>query len=293
MLSMTGFGAAKGALDKISLQVQIKSVNGRFFETRFRLPREYVSYENELRKLIATKISRGTVDIMINRAPNFASETGFDVSPQLDYAKAYVKAAERLSAELGLRNDLSVTGLMKVPEVLAQPITDELPLEEKKLLMNLAAQALTKCIEERAREGEATQKTLQDIGRDLRQRLKAVQNQSESIQQTLLEKLTERVKNLTQETTIDPQRLAQEVVLAVDRADIAEELNRASSHLDALDGILKEKGPVGKKLEFLNQELLREFNTMGSKTQTLSVTQEIIQAKTSIERLREQIQNIE
>jgi len=290
--SMTGFGSATLETDKISLSCQIKSVNGRFLEIRLRMPREYSVLENEIKKIVAASLNRGSVDISIYRT--LKGKAGdVEVVPNVSLAKGWIKATQALSLETGIVGNISLDSLVRVPDVIQVCEQTEIPTWEKEAILNVVTQALKGCAGERAREGEEQVKIFTSLLDDLDIFIVSVKKKKKQLDVDLQARLSERLKAISETITIDPHRLAQEVLYLSEKADIAEELARADTHVKAYREALKGKGSMGKKLEFYTQELHREVNTMGAKTQALDVTLDVIEAKTCVERLREQVQNVE
>jgi len=289
---MTGFGTSAFKNEKISLNIQIKSVNGRFLETRFRMPREYSSLEGEIKKKISKYIQRGTLDISIYRTIE-TKDANIVVTPNISLAKAWVKACQELASFTNLNDDTTFASLLRVPDMMQISGNEELQDWEKSAVYETVEKTLEACLGEKRREGEAQFKTFSDLLDTLEKFITDIKKKKKIIDSQLLAKLGERLKALADGIAIDPQRLAQEAVFLMDKADIEEELIRAETHIKAYRLALNEKVSVGKKLEFYTQELHREINTMGSKTQALEVTLDVIEAKTCIERLREQVQNVE
>lgn len=171
--------------------------------------------------------------------------------------------------------------------------TSDVPESEKTLLTGCFEKALDLCVEEKKREGKAQGQIFSDLLDDLEKFTDKIKSKKDAIDKDLQKNLKGRLSELQKEVSIDPNRLAQEALFLIEKADIAEELTRADTHIKAFRQVLKAPPPTGKKLEFYTQELHREVNTMGSKTQSLQVTLDIIDAKTIVERLREQVQNVE
>jgi uncharacterized protein (TIGR00255 family) len=292
--SMTGFGLGLVENEKISLSVQIKSVNGRFLESRFRMPREYSALEAELKKRLGAKIQRGTVDVSIYRTLK-GDAADFNVVPNIALARGWMKALDALNQELNLGLDAHgrTQALLRVQDLVQVSDRAQLPDWEHKAVIQGFDQALEACLSEKKREGEELVKVFSDLLAKLEKFNAAVKKRKKEIDSELQNKVQDRLKAINESVNVDPNRLAQEVMFLLDKGDIAEEIARAETHIKAYREALKEKGSVGKKLEFYTQELHREFNTMGSKTQTLEVTLDIIDAKTNVERLREQVQNVE
>jgi uncharacterized protein (TIGR00255 family) len=290
--SMTGFGSANLKNEHVVLNVQVKSVNGRFLETRFRMPREYSALEVEIKKIIGQYLQRGTVDISLYRTYE-AKSARIDVVPNVALAKSWKSACEELSKELQLPKEVFHELLGRVPDVMQIAEQSELPDWEKKAVLESIEAAVKACAEERKREGREQFKIFNQILDDLTGFVNSVKSRKKQIDAELKEHLGQRLKSLSETVAIDPQRLAQEAIFLAEKADIEEEITRAEAHIRAYKKALQESGTMGKKLEFYTQELHREVNTMGSKTQALAVTLDVIEAKTCVERLREQVQNVE
>lgn len=292
MTSMTGFGSARIEDDHFLLNVQVKSVNGRFLESRFRMPREYSPLETELKKLLSQKFQRGTVDVNINRVAK-ASSKPISVTVNMELAERWIDATKDMADKFNLPSTISLETLARVPEVVQFAEIDELQESEKTLLFSAVNAAIDQCIMERQREGQGQVKIFTKLLDELEKFVSEVKKKKDTIDKQLQSKLQERLNALKADTAIDPSCLAQEALFILEKADIAEEIERAMAHIAAFRKALKSPPPTGKKLEFYTQELHREVNTMGSKTQSLEVTLDIIDAKTIVERMREQVQNVE
>ncbi|RMG44529.1 MAG: YicC family protein [Candidatus Dadabacteria bacterium] len=288
---MTGFGKAVGENDLVILTVEIKSVNSRFLDSSFKLPREYNQFEADLRDLISQSIQRGRVDVYVNRQPKkdadlyvYFNRKAFDA-----YWEIYGNLADELSCDgrtvmlcdvLGRREVLTATEIPGDPE------------SEKGILMSTVSEALDKLTVMRAREGLK-------LSKDLIKRFEALSGHSEKIAEltndvtfALKDKLLQRLTKLSLAADPEPGRLEQELAFVVDKLDITEELVRLRSHIQELNATIK-ASPGGRKLEFLTQECLRELNTIGSKAQNAKVQSIVVDAKCVLEKIREQVQNIE
>ncbi len=298
-LSMTGYAQARGEQNGWGLRVSVKSVNHRFLDVRFRLPEGFDVYEQRLRQIVREKLHRGHIDINVNVQPGTAAP----VQVNRDLLQAYLNAAEELQKKMGASADLDVVSLLRLPGViggLAPPLpeTDE---EQDALGQALEAclrDALTKLDEMRHAEGR-------HLAEELRSRLARVAEQTEQVRKLAValtpafaRRLQSRLKELLEGTGIEPARLAQEAALLAERSDISEELDRLRSHVQQFEKLLDGAGELGKKLDFLLQEMHREANTMLSKTpgvesEALAITGLSLEIRADIEKLREQVQNIE
>ncbi len=295
--SMTGYGAWHFSTEHLESHVRVRTVNGRFLEIRFHLPKEYLAFESELRKMTTSYIQRGSVDIHIQRKKiNPSNSLCFVASPQL--AKSWLKACQYLSEELGIEvGEITVKDMVGIVDVIHYDgsLTSAVDSEEKKLLFLATQRALENCQKEREREGQALKTELLEQQKHLSHLIKSMDDLHEEANRGLKKKFDEKFSQLTAfyEKGLDPQRLAQEVALHIEKTDINEELWRLREHIKNFREILNNSGVFGKKLDFYAQELLRETNTIGSKSQLTQLTHLVVDAKTVIEKMREQVQNIE
>lgn len=295
MKSMTGFGSAsgpfKGSTSQGLIEVTIRAVNGRFLEPRFHLPREYLAFEAELKKTLQTQVQRGTVDVFVSR--KLKSQPQMQVRINESMVQSYKQVFTQLAKKFKIDSAISIETLMRLPEVLFTESQIEISRNEEKALSNVFSQALGLCMTERKREGQALRKELVRLSKDLQQRIGCIAEFREKINDMLHERYKEKIKARLKGQEVDPQRLSQEIVIQIDKSDITEELNRLDEHLKNYQNLLLSQETEGKKLDFYTQELLREMNTIGSKSQLPEVTQAVVESKTLIERLREQVQNVE
>lgn len=300
MKSMTGFGRSSNrqierSVDARSeIDVSVRSVNGRFLEMRFHLPREYAGLESELKTLLSKTFSRGTVDIYVNRTST-AKHASVVVNKAL--ALEWLVAYRQLGQDLKLDAATSLEWFAKIPDVMTVRESGDLTPEEAseaKLLVKKAADA---CDNERLREGKALEAELERHCAALEALSKTIEGLKAEANAELEKRYRERLATGLQKfgggLQIDDQRIAQEIVIQLDRADISEEIQRLTEHIKAYRELLKSKEPQGKKLDFYAQELLREVNTIGSKSHIAKLTSLVVEAKTLVERIREQVQNCE
>jgi uncharacterized protein (TIGR00255 family) len=292
MKSMTGFGRATESTKELELDISLKSVNGRFLEIRLHMPREYASLESEFKKSISKYLTRGTVDLYVNRRPGPAADTA-DVQVRAALAKKWLKAYKDLAKELKLKQQPDLEMISRAPDVLKIEDRSQMTDAEKKLVIKTVADAVKACDSERVREGKSLQLELTKLLADLESRVQKMEGLRADANKELEKKFRERLDRLGLEGTVDPQRLTQEIILQIDRTDIAEEIQRLREHIKAYRDLLQSKDSQGKKLDFYAQELLREVNTVGSKSHVAALTAEVVDAKTLVERIREQVQNAE
>lgn len=292
MKSMTGYGNARVQSKDVTIEVSIRSVNGRFLEPRFHLPREFVAFEGDLKKVLSATLLRGTVDVFISRrVKNVGGKTQMTVNDAL--AKKYLTAYKHLSKELGVPFQVHLEAMARLPDVIKLEESYELFAGEEKVLKKAFMDACKNCDKERVREGKALRNDLTALLVSLEKQVKAITGLREEANAQLQDKFEQKIRARLKGNEIDPTRLSQEIVIQLEKADINEELSRLSEHIKNYRQLVSSQQAEGKKLDFYTQELLREVNTIGSKSQVAKITQAVVEAKTLIERLREQVQNVQ
>ncbi|HYS10116.1 MAG TPA: YicC/YloC family endoribonuclease [Myxococcales bacterium] len=289
--SMTGFGAGRGEAGGEAISVELRSVNGKFCEVKPRLPRELASLEPELVKTIKGRVSRGVIEAFVRREASGAR--GSVPHVDLALAAAYAKSFRELKDSLGLAGEPTVQDLAAMEGVIS--LGEAAPdLERASEALQAALGAGIDALDQmRRREGEA-------LARDLSARLDTIEKGAREVArlaplqvESVRDRLSTRIAELSRGVPLDPARLAQEVALFADRTDVAEELTRLASHLAQARGLVSSQAPAGRKLEFLVQELNREINTIGSKSQHAGIAATVVELKAELERIREQVQNVE
>ena len=288
--SMTGFGRGKYETNGRFYTVEIKSVNHKYSDISIRMPKFLNSFENEIRKTITNNITRGKIDVNIN-FENYSSE-GNIIHFNTELAKEYVKGLKELAEATGINCELNAIDISKMPEILKVDTeeNEDIIKEELMIALNEAIQNFVKM-----RETEA-QKLIEDMKiriEFVEQNVKEIEEFSSYLVQDYMKKLELRVKELMENNIVDENRLAQEIVIFSDKSSIEEELTRLKSHINQFKDFTKGTSPIGKKFDFLIQEMNREVNTIGSKANCLDITNRVIELKTEIENIREQVQNIE
>lgn len=293
--SMTGFGSAAFQIEGSAFVVEVRSVNHRHLDARARLPRPMAFLESDVRARISERFSRGKLDLSV-----VAPESG-GLAPRLvvdlDTARQYLRAAGELAGAEGAEGGLRVAELLALPGV-ARFVEPELDAELlRSTVLAAADQALAALAEMRAAEGTALERDLVGrVGR-VEELARTLEARAADVQQAVRERLQKRARQLAAEVgPLDEARLAQEVALAADRLDVTEEIVRLRSHADQFRKLVGGAGPgapVGRRLDFLLQELGREANTIGAKGSDADVAHQIVELKTELERLREQVQNVE
>lgn len=296
---MTGYAQARREQSGWAVRVSVKSVNHRFLDLKLRLPEGFDLYELRLRQAVRERIHRGHVDINVNVEPGKAAP----VQVNKDLALAYLRAAEALRQETRAAADMDVVSVLRLPGVIAglSGAVPESEGEQEKLGETLEAcllEALHKLDDMRRAEGKHLVQELRARLARITGEVEKVRGLAATLRPAFARRLETRLKELLGGTAIDPARLAQEAALLAERSDISEELDRLRSHLQQFTKLLDGAGELGKKLDFLLQEMHREANTMLSKTpgvenEALAITGLALEIKADIEKLREQVQNIE
>jgi uncharacterized protein (TIGR00255 family) len=293
--SMTGFGRASGALSpRYFATVTTKSVNHRFLEASIRLPEYMWDMEAPLRALATETFSRGKLDVSVRIQRTQQPEYNVRINTQI--ANTVIPQLRSIAEELGLGATLTGSDLMRVPDFLQVEALDaEVNEEERESLLRIVRAAFAQLAAMREREGESlrTDITARIAAiRDLRDRLG---KHRDEVRGELLASYQQRVQEIASlaGTEVSQDRIAQEVVVMVEKGDIAEELTRLEHHLDQTEKAVKGREAAGKKLDFLSQEMLREINTMGSKSRSAAIRTLVVELKTELERIREQVQNVE
>ena len=288
--SMTGFGRGKYENEGRTYTVEIKSVNHKYSDINVRLPRFLNSVEDKIRKRVAEVISRGKIDIFVS-FENYSSQ-GTTIRINKELAKEYIKELKSLAEEADLRFDLNVIDVSKFPEILKLEDEDNDELIGQEVMIALD-DALEKFVSMREIEGK---KLVEDIERRIyiiQEKVNEVTNFSSTLVEEYMARLQTRVNELLAPGVVDETRLMQEIVIFSDKSSIEEELTRLKSHISQFLELIKQSSPIGKKIDFLIQEINREVNTIGSKANSLDITNKVIEIKTEVENIREQIQNIE
>ena len=291
VLSMTGYGRAGALLHGRDIKVELRSVNARFLEYSDRLPRSCAFLQDKLKKLVAARVSRGKVELNLSIQAVTAADTVVTVNWPL--AQGYRDALRDLAQRMELPDDLTAGMVARFPDVLAQTAA---PANEDELWQDVQAvaqQALDAFVAMRAAEGEKLKADIENRLTAVESFVGQIEQQSAGRVQAYSEKLYARLQELLGDRSIDEGRLVTEAAIFADKTAIDEETVRLHSHVAQYREILTLDEPIGRKLDFLTQELNREANTIGSKCQDVAVTRLVVELKSEIEKIREQIQNIE
>lgn len=279
--SMTGYGKESLIIDSREYQVEIKSVNHRYLDISMKLPRSLSYLEEKMKKIIASKVKRGKFDVYVNFINN--STEGKNIKINTEIAKMYIKELKELAENENLISDINVMEIAKLPEVLNIQNTQEDDIIEKEL-EKVMTNAVDNLIAMRVAEGNKIEKDLIERLDRINEKVKEISELSTGLIQEYVVKLEGRIKELLTDQDIDKNRLAQETVIYADKCSIQEEVTRLDSHIAQFKQILNSNEAIGKKLDFLIQEMNRETNTIGSKANNLEITNAVIDIKTRFRR---------
>lgn len=291
ILSMTGYGRAEQVLNGRDITVELRSVNSRFFEYSSRIPRTCAFMEDKLKKLVAARVSRGKVELNLSIQNVTAADTVVQVNWQL--AESYKNAFQAMADRMDLKNDATVGMIARFPDVLTQTAAPTDPDALWADVEQVAGQAVEAFLAMRAAEGEKLRADVEGRLTTIETLVGQIEQNSAGRVQAYTERLYARLKEILEDRSIDEARLVTEAAIFADKTAIDEETVRLHSHVAQYRAILALNEPVGRKLDFLTQELNRESNTIGSKCQDVSITRLVVELKSEIEKIREQIQNIE
>jgi uncharacterized protein (TIGR00255 family) len=287
--SMTGYGRGKYENENREYTVEIKSVNNRYSDISIKLPRNISYLEEKIKKEISSKVSRGKIDVFITFYNN--STKGKNIKFNNELVKMYVNELKQLAVENNIKDEIQITDISKFPDVLTIENTEDEELIWNELQIPLK-EALNNFIEMRTIEGQKIHDDLLMRINDIQEKVNTISQNSTRLIKDYIVKLENRIKELLNTENIDENRLAMETVIYADKCSVEEEITRLNSHIFQFKNLI-EGNVVGKKIDFLIQEMNRETNTIGSKSSSTDITNMVIEMKTQIEDIREQIQNIE
>lgn len=287
---MTGFGRGVTTTEHFRLTVEIRSVNHRFLEVSTKFPKEWMEAEIHTKKLLSTLLSRGKLDVLVNLKKEEQQAPKINVN--IPVLLAYKEAREQVSQVLPVEEEWSMQEILGLQDAFLVE-SDEIPHETLlQAVSEAVTEAATALIQMREREGQELYEALQGFKQELMQEIEQIRSVSSQAVEKYREKLLQRLQDITSSEEVE-NRILTEVAVFAERVDIAEELDRLSSHFEQLDEALRDNQPIGRKLEFLLQEIHREINTIGSKNQSSVASIAVVQAKSVLEKMREQVQNIE
>lgn len=291
MRSMTGFGRAKLEKNNRIYIIEIKSVNHKYSDISIKLPRSLNYLEDSIKKQISSKVARGKIDVFVT-FENY-SEQGKEVVINEELVKEYMEKFKLLAEKNNLSMNIPVTEITKLPDVLTLKETEEEEDTIQNELLECLEQAINNFVEMRTIEGNKIKEDLKTRIDKVECDVQKISEYSTRLVQEYVVKLEERIKEILKTDVVDQSRLAMEVVLFADKCSVEEELTRLKSHIEQFRTLINSEGTIGKKIDFLLQEMNRETNTMGSKSGSLDITNLVVNIKTELEDIREQIQNIE
>ncbi len=288
---MTGYGRFEQQNGSFSCKAEIRSVNNRFIEISARLPKYLSSIEMPLKKMIKARCARGSFDVFITIEKDHATQD-LEIKPNLELASQYHKAFKEIQDQLGLQGNIEISSLLSMRDIIkSEPM--EFDEDNLKVILDTVDKGITELILMREEEGKSLSHDLSNRLDEIESWMNKIKTRRPEIISAYRDKLQEKIKTISDGIDIDPARLAQETAIIADKSDIAEEITRLESHLAQFRELINQTQPVGRKLEFLTQEINRETNTIGSKSIDFEVSQHVIEIKSLLEKIREQLANIE
>jgi len=289
--SMTGYGSSKGMINDLEFSVELKSVNNKFLDVSVHVPRGYIFVEDIIRGCVQQHITRGKVDVFVSVDSTMANDVSVNVNKPL--LKGYIDAVNEIAEQFGLANDVSAYSASRYPDVLSldkEEINKDEIAEGLKALINNALEDFDVM---RAKEGNKLELDIKDRLVSIVHHLEKIEAEAPNTQKAYEQKLRKKMDEVLEDKNIDENRIIQEVAIYADHIAIDEETVRLHSHIDQLKSMISTGSPIGRKMDFLIQEFNREANTIGSKCQNSSIAHEVVDMKSDIEKMREQVQNIE
>lgn len=289
--SMTGYGREQRLVGNREILVEIRSVNHRYYEFNARLPRAYGYLEEKLKSFLNGKISRGKVEVSVSIFNQEGADACIEVNPII--ANGYINALREANKELNLKDDITLTQIMRFPEVFTVKKVTEDEEEIWGAVKEVAQTALDKFVAMREIEGQKMKEDVESKLDYIEKVVGEIEVRSPMVTESYREKLTNKLKAVLEDKNIDEARIITEAAIFSEKTAVDEETVRLRSHISQFRKLVETDEPVGKKLDFIVQEMNREVNTTGSKCQDLTITQMVVNLKSEIEKIREQIQNIE
>jgi len=289
--SMTGYGSGTIVEDGKEISIELKSLNHRYTDINIRIPRNLSFLEDDIRKKIQEQVSRGRIDVFVNYQNT--NEDSYDIKIDFALLKSYLNSFDQIKKTTNLVDDITLSQILKLNDILIVSIREENNDTLTKIMRNSLEKALCELIQMRSDEGEKLAHDIDQRADFINSKVSKIEDRVPIVIQEYKEKLQARIYELLQGMEMDMNRFNTEVAFFSDRSNITEEIIRLRSHIKQLQDTLFLKIPIGRKLDFIVQEMNREINTIGSKANDLNITNIVMDIKSEIEKIREQIQNIE
>jgi len=290
--SMTGFGQSEKQSGRYSFRVEVRSVNNRFIDINARLPKFLNQLELKVKKLVKSKCSRGSFDLTISLETADGSSNASEVRPNLALAEQYLNAFKEIKKGLKLDGEIEIGSLLSLRDIIKTE-APEFDASQEKMIFAVVEDALAELVKMREAEGQSLEIDILGHIDEIGRLTEFIESRAPTVIKESHDRLREKIKALGEGFDLDETRLAQEAAILADRSDFSEEVVRLESHLRQFKTIAQTGDPIGRKLEFITQEINREINTIGSKSADYQVSQAVIEVKSRTEKIREQIQNIE
>jgi uncharacterized protein (TIGR00255 family) len=294
--SMTGYGRASGHINSWEIKVELKSINHKGLEISIRSPKELAEFESTIYTFISKQIQRGRIDVYINITP-IVTSTIPDIIIDTELAKYYFSSLQQLARELQISKELSLSELAELPGVVRVSTEQKQAEEPDKIAWEhiepIIANAVAELTGAREREGDSLAEDIYSRVTQVELNVETVKKLTPEVVTGYRQRLQSKLDNLVQDREFDPTRIAQEVALLAERSDITEELVRIESHLDQFRNTMESDGAIGRRLDFILQELFREISTTGAKASHAGIAELVVDIKTELDKIKQQIQNIE
>ena len=290
---MTGYGEAEGEINGVCYAVEIKTLNNRYLRSIIKLPDVAAFLEEDIERVLRESLSRGTVNYVL-RLKNVSANVLFDIDESA--LRDVIGKLERIGSSAGIKETIDISSLLSLPGIVRPVLPDKKVAGQiKKKVLDISREAIDKLMQMRAAEGAVLEEDLKKHCKAIEQDIERVQARNEVVLKIYAKKLKKRVDELLADAKLkcDDETVAREVAVFADRSDISEEIARLDSHLQQLLGVCQAKGQAGRRLEFIGQEMLREANTIASKATDTEITRLVVDMKCRIDRIKEQVQNVE
>lgn len=289
--SMTGFGRGRAMVGDVEVITEVRTVNHRFLDISLRLPRQYSGFEPEIRRVVSQVVKRGKADVTVTRTGGKGNL--MDVTLDRSLASSYHQCLQELKEEFGLAGTITISDMLTLKDIVV-PLEREENIEEEWGLVETSLRSALNALDDMRRvEGAALWRDIEAMMKGIRESAGLIPPLAHQVTTAAKQRLEKRVQELTGGVELDPERLLQEVALLADRSDVTEEITRLESHVDQFLSFGRQGSPLGRKLDFLLQELHREVNTMGAKSASTDIASTVVSIKADVEKVREQTQNIE